>query len=381
MSLPIPLIEIAGAPLERGLAYGRAAAERIARSYELYGGTLEKRGVSWADALAAARGFLEQITALEPALAEEIRGIAEGSGIPVEGIVVVNARSEILHRLGHRPTEAPDDGCTGIIVQPEVSADDMLIHAQNWDWMLAARETVVLLRVTEGDHELLTFVEAGGLARCGLNSAGLALTGNSLKIAASLPEKGLPISVIRRKVLAARCFSEALGAIYKSPRACANNMMLSHATGEAIDLETTPEEVFWLAPRDGLLIHANHFRSDAARAKLFDAGAANGPDSLSREMRLERLARAKTGSIGLTDVMAMLLDSWGAPDGILTLPQEEWPGVPLGTAASIVMVPQRGELFFNSEPDQSSAFYRVSLTRSVETPPDSASPVIVRGLI
>lgn len=376
MKLPIPLIEISGAPTERGLAYGRAAAGRIARSYELYGGTLEKRGVAWADALAAARGFLDEITALEPALAAEIRGIAEGSGVPVEGVVIVNARSEIIHRLGRRPAEGPDDGCTGIVVQPEASGDGSLIHAQNWDWMLAARETVVLLRVTEGDHELLTFVEAGGLARCGLNSAGLALTGNSLKIAGPLPDKGLPISLIRRKVLAARCFSDALGAIYKSPRGCANNMMLSHAAGEAIDLETTPKEIFWLAPQGGLLVHANHFRSEAARAKLFDAGAADGPDTLSRELRLERLARAKAGTIRVADVMAMLLDRWAAPDGILTLPQEEWPGIQLGTAASIVMAPGRGEMFFNVEPDRAATFHRVSLKRAVEDAPLSSSPVI-----
>ena len=142
MKLPIPLIEISGAPTERGLAYGRAAAGRIARSYELYGGTLEKRGVAWADALAAARGFLDEITALEPALAAEIRGIAEGSGVPVEGVVIVNARSEIIHRLGRRPAEGPDDGCTGIVVQPEASGDGSLIHAQNWDWMQIGRAHV-----------------------------------------------------------------------------------------------------------------------------------------------------------------------------------------------------------------------------------------------
>ena len=44
MTLPIPVIEITGTPAERGYAYGRAAADRIARSFELYGGAMEKRG-------------------------------------------------------------------------------------------------------------------------------------------------------------------------------------------------------------------------------------------------------------------------------------------------------------------------------------------------
>ncbi|MDF2811284.1 MAG: peptidase [Microvirga sp.] len=376
MTLPIPVIEITGTPAERGYAYGRAAADRIARSFELYGGAMEKRGVAWNDALAAAPKFFDEIDKLEPAMAEELRGIAEGSGVSLEGVVIVNARSEIMHRLAPKAAAIDlQDGCTGIIVQPEATADKFLIHAQNWDWMLAARETVVLLRVRDADHELLTFVEAGGLARCGLNSAGLALTGNSLRIDTALPETGLPISLIRRKVLAARSFSEALSAIYKSPRGCANNMMLSHATGEAIDLETTPREVFWLAPSDGLLVHANHFRSEAARAKLYDAGVALAPDSLSRELRLERLLRAKCGTIRVDDVISALHDTWGAPDGVLTLPQEEWPCVLIGTTATIVMVPERGELYYCNEPDRSPVFHRVSLTQGISDQPGSRQPI------
>jgi isopenicillin-N N-acyltransferase-like protein len=378
MTLPIPLIEVSGEPEERGYAYGQAAADRVARSFDLYRDAMEKRGVAWSDALAAARTFFDEITKLEPAMADEIRGIADGSGVELEGIVVVNARSEIMHRLARNVAQSePQDGCTGIIVQPESAADRLLLHAQNWDWMLAARNTVIVLRVRDADHELLTFVEAGGLARCGLNSAGLALTGNSLRINTALPETGLPISLIRRKVLASRSFSEALSAIYRSPRGCANNMMLSHASGSAIDLETTPEEVFWLAPEDGLLIHANHFRSEAARAKLFDAGVALGPDSLSRQLRVERLLRTKCGNIRMADVMSALLDTWGAPDGVLTLPQEESPGIQIGTTASIVMVPGRGEMFFCNEPDRKPVFHRVSLiSRSPEEHPPT-SPIIV----
>lgn len=378
MTLPIPLIKISGTAEERGHAYGRSAADRIAQSFNLYRSTMERRGVAWNDALAAARVFFNEITRLEPAMADEIRGIAAGSGVPLEGVVIVNARSEIMHRLARNVAQSePQDGCTGIIIQPEASADRILIHAQNWDWMITARESVILLHVCDGDHELLTFVEAGGLARCGLNSAGLALTGNSLRVDTALPEAGLPISLIRRKVLASRSFSEALSAIYKSPRGCANNMMLSHAHGEAIDLETTPREVFWVAPEGGMLIHANHFRSIAARSKLFDAGAALGPDTLSRELRVERLLRAKCGNIRMVDVMSTLLDTWGAPDGVLTLPQEEWPGIPIGTTASVVMVPERGEMFFCNEPDRNPVFHRVSLTLRIPEEQPPTIPTIV----
>ncbi|MDJ1159125.1 C45 family autoproteolytic acyltransferase/hydrolase [Chelatococcus sp. SYSU_G07232] len=389
MTLPIPLIDVTGGPAERGYAYGKAAAERVARGVELYRRGMHSRGVAWTDALAAAGPCFGEIAATEPLLAEEMRGIAEGAGVPLEGVVIINARSEILHRMGRKVADVAEpgpgraaqragaeDGCTGVVVLPEASADRRVIHAQNWDWMIEARETVVLLRLREGEHELLTFVEAGGLARCGLNSAGIAVTGNSLQSDVPLPERGLPMSLIRRKILAAASFAEALRAVYHSPRGCANNVLLSHAAGEAIDLETTPREVFWLPPADGLLTHANHFRSPGALARLFDKGVALYPDSLSREARLARLLRDRHGTLRATDVMSALLDRWGAPDSVLTLPQEEWPGIITGTTATIVMVPARGELFFCLEPEQNPVFHRAALTRHVPASPGATEPVI-----
>lgn len=360
MTLPVPLVEISGTPGERGYTYGRAAASRIARSVELYTDALARRAVPWDAVLAAARAFLADIEAREPAFAEEIRAIAEGASVPIEGVVVVNARSEIIHRLGRGPADHPPDGCTGIIVQPEKAADGRLIHAQNWDWMIAARETAILLRVSEPDHEVLTFVEAGGLARCGLNSAGIGLTGNSLKSDRPLPATGLPISLIRRKILASRSFPEALGAVYRSPRGCANNMMISQASGEAVDLETTPQEVFWVEPQDGILVHANHFLSPAARAKLCDVGLADGPDSLGRQIRMERLMR-RTPRPDVETVMSALLDRWGAPDGILTLEQTDENGIRIGTVASVVLVPETGDLYYNTAPQESAVFHRARL--------------------
>lgn len=379
-SLPIPFIDVSGTPGERGHAYGRAAADRVLLGVEQYRQSMQQRGVAWPQALAAARLFFEEVAALEPALAEELRAIAEGAGAPLEGVLIINARSEILHRLGgsvpaQEDDGSLDDGCTGVIVLPEATADGRLIHAQNWDWMIAARDTSVVLRVRDGDHELLTFVEAGGLARCGLNSAGIALTGNSLRSNVPMPERALPISLIRRKVLAATTIQEGLNAIYRSPRGCSNNMMLSHVEGDAIDVETTPDQIFWLRPEAGLLVHANHFRHLSALARFNDLAPPRSAGTLMREGRLERLLQARHGSITVTDVARALLDPWGAPNGILSLPSSEEDGVSTGTTASIIMVPERGELLFCIAPDQDPTYHRVSLSQPVASGPAGAEPV------
>src|SRR3546814_1886738 len=60
------------------------------------------------------------------------------------------------------------DGCTTIIVQPERTPDGTLIHAHNWDWKASCAETCVVLRVRgDGGPDILTFTEAGTLARFG----------------------------------------------------------------------------------------------------------------------------------------------------------------------------------------------------------------------
>ncbi len=63
----------------------------------------------------------------------------------------------------------------------EASADGKLLHGQNWDWRAECAETGVVLRIAREDGpDVLTFTEAGGLARAGMNSAGVALTANFL---------------------------------------------------------------------------------------------------------------------------------------------------------------------------------------------------------
>ena len=62
------------------------------------------------------------------------------------------------------------------------TADGVLLHGQNWDWRAECAETGVVLRIRREDGpDILTFTEAGGLARSGLDSAGIGLTANALE--------------------------------------------------------------------------------------------------------------------------------------------------------------------------------------------------------
>ncbi|TIP97213.1 MAG: acyl-CoA--6-aminopenicillanic acid acyltransferase, partial [Mesorhizobium sp.] len=72
--------------------------------------------------------------------------------------------------------------CTGAVILPEATRNGRLIHGQNWDWKAECAETSVVLRIRRTDGpDLLTFTEAGGLARSGFNAAGIGITANYLE--------------------------------------------------------------------------------------------------------------------------------------------------------------------------------------------------------
>src|SRR5215469_495882 len=100
-----------------------------------------------------------------------MRGIAAGAEVAFEDVVLLNARTEIL-KLAERPDVRArlmeSEGCTGVVVLPEATADRGVIHAQNWDWKAECAETAIVLRIRSDDGpDILTFTEAGGLARSG----------------------------------------------------------------------------------------------------------------------------------------------------------------------------------------------------------------------
>src|SRR5262245_48070877 len=200
-----PLIEVSGPPRERGRQYGRQAATRIARGVEHYAAQLARSSFGWDGIRAAVAEYVPHIERFEPAYVEEMRGIADGAGIDFEAVALLNARTEILklgQRRGARADADPPDGCTGIVALPDATQSGRLIHAQNWDWKAECAETAVVLAIHRDDGpDLLTFTEAGGLARSGFNAAGIAITANYLECDRDYRQLGVPLALIRRKVL------------------------------------------------------------------------------------------------------------------------------------------------------------------------------------
>lgn len=339
---PFPFATLTGAPHERGRQYGLLLTGRIRRSAQLYGGTLEALGLPVERREDLIREYSRKIAEFDAAYLEEMEGIAEGADVSLADIVMINARTEVIalarSELGKpEPTEGdPDDGCTCALVMPERSATGRLIHGQNWDWRPECAETGVVLRVRRNDGpDFVTFVEAGGLARSGFNAAGVAITANYLECDRDYTQLGLPLSLVRRKVLEQEHFALAMKAVATTPKSCSNNIMVSTAAGFGIDFECAPDEAFPLYPEDGLLVHANHWVSPVALSKLRDTGRAWVPESFYRDWRVRKLMDERGRKLTGADMKAALFDDFLTPYSVCRPPRKSETN---GISSTVAMV-------------------------------------------
>jgi isopenicillin-N N-acyltransferase-like protein len=345
--VPAPLIDVSGPPRERGRQYGEQARERIARGIAHYTAQLEGARLGWPDIEAIVETYEPTIAAFEPTYIEEMKGIAEGAGVPFAAVVLLNARTEILKLADRRrkgqPAEIDPDGCTGLAVLPEAAAAGRVIHAQNWDWKAECAETAVVLRVRRDDGpDVLTFTEAGGMARSGMNSAGIAITANYLESDRDYKQIGVPLALLRRKALEQERLALAMRIVYATPKSASNNVMVSQAGGVAIDFECAPDETFQVHPERGVIVHANHFQSAVALGKLKDTGIANTPDSLYRDLRVRQLLEPHIGQITRDHVKAALFDDYESPWSVCRPPRLNTSNNLSASVAMVVMEPALG---------------------------------------
>lgn len=362
---PFPLVDVGGTPIERGRAYGEQARKRIGASVALYAAQLDRFGFGQKDIERFGGIFLPRLKQWAPDLVEEMEGIASGANVGLFSILLVNARTEIL-QLAKREKGISDDepdGCTGAAILPEATRAGRLIHGQNWDWRAECAETSIVLRVRRSDGpDLLTFTEAGGLARSGFNAAGIGITANYLESDRDYREIGIPLPFIRRRALEARHFAHAIKVVATTPKSCSNNMILSTAEGFAVDFECAPDEAFPIYPDKEMIVHANHWQSPVALSKLRETGLGDVPDSLYRDYRVRRHLAARHGDITVDDLKQALFDDFAAPLSVCRPANRKEGGNLSATVAMIIFEPASGIMEVAPLPAENHDFTRYELT-------------------
>ncbi|RBO95694.1 C45 family autoproteolytic acyltransferase/hydolase [Pseudochrobactrum asaccharolyticum] len=376
---PFPFVALTGEAYERGRQYGVLLKSRITRSAELYTGTLTGFGLSSAQKSKLIDDCAAKITEFEPLYLEEMRGISDGSGVAFEDIVMINARTEVV-AMARTMTGAPeeddlDDGCTGALIMPERSKTGNLVHGQNWDWRAECAETGVVLRVQREDGpDYVTFVEAGGLARSGFNEAGITITANYLECDRDYKKLGVPLGLLRRKVLEQEHFAKAIKTVATTPKSCSNNIMIASAAGFGIDFECAPDEAFPLYPENDLIVHANHWVSPVALSKLVDTGRPYVAESFYRDWRVRKILEQQGEKLDRQALKTALFDDFLTPFAVCRPPRPSDTSNLTATVAMVIMEAALNFMEIAPLPALNRTFTSYTLRNDTPVPADAGKP-------
>ena len=305
----ITVIEIeSDSPLERGRIYGENARGQIKNILNMYRDVLGTIGNADWDVVKGRLGpYLDCVKAFAPDLVQEIEGIAQGANCDFNDIFAINCRSEILF-----PYNPPDE-CSCLAVLPQASSEDVTLVAQNWDWYKSAIDNQVLLKISgnSGTPDLMTFTEAGQLAKIGVNQAGIGLCVTNLS--PSVDGIGVPWIFITRKILESTHFTQAIGCVLGSVKGHSMNYLIAHTNGAVVDIESNPfsDHVIW--PRDGVICHTNHYLQSSPH--FVDLKTKNDPlpSTFIRYFRINEMLQKSKGDINEDKLKTILSDHFDQP--------------------------------------------------------------------
>jgi isopenicillin-N N-acyltransferase-like protein len=278
-------------PAQRGREFGARHASEIRRSLELYDALFARVAGRAVDTMTLGAEALAQIEAFSAALSKELRGMAEGADIEPARLAALNARTEILARLG---AQARGECSTVVRIDPWSAT---ALAVQTWDWYAEFAAQWLVWEIPQADGGRVTTVtEFGILGKAGVNSRGLGLLFNILHHRRDGGAFGVPVHVLARALLERSAdINQALQIAHATRVSASSCMTLVSAcdgASVAVAVEVHPGGPALVFPDgEGLLVHTNHFLAPAARAD--DLEPALYPDTQIRHDLLRRRMRGQ----------------------------------------------------------------------------------------
>ncbi|HEX2045170.1 MAG TPA: C45 family peptidase [Gaiellaceae bacterium] len=289
MSEPIPLLRVAGSHREVGEQIGRATAATVRR----FAAALHDAGLVHRYRAVTAEHL--------PWVVEELDGVAAGADADPEAVFAAS-----IEELAEAPV-----GCSDLVALGEASEDGHVLVAHNNDLDAEDEQDLVAIEWRVSGEPTVFTLGNGPWISVGWNDAGLSVTGNELT--PNDERVGIPRLLQMRDVLTRRTLAEAAEAVLHPARASSYNWVLAHSSGEAIDLEGSATAAGETEPREGVLVHANHYEHPAM--KRFE-GRARLDGSAARSCRAAELLAGRDGPVTAAWLREALSDHENAPDSL-----------------------------------------------------------------
>ncbi|TFD53808.1 penicillin acyltransferase [Cryobacterium sp. Hh11] len=233
---------------QRGLRLGDSLETGIGVYQRLFAGA----GIDLRVVQTNAESAIIATEAWSPALAAELRGTADASGQQLWKIAALNARTEILSGASGASGTKPGE-CSTI-----VSTRASPVGAQTWDWHDELAGCWHLQHVQGTPHSFVGLTEHGILSKIGINDAGVGIMLNILGHQSDRAD-GVPVHLVGARVLAeSGTLEEALQILQTAPVSTSSAItVLTPDAAVTVELNPTGSQV--VQPRNGMLLHTNHF--------------------------------------------------------------------------------------------------------------------------
>jgi isopenicillin-N N-acyltransferase-like protein len=325
----LPILEIRGSAFERGRQQGEGARTQIVNALARYREVIPKAiQLPWEAASREARKFLPYAEEAFPKFLDELRGLAQGSGVSFEEVWTLNCYEGL--------TEVRQQvwGCTCLAVRDDQTSNGHVLLAHNEDWNSVDRDSVYLVRAQPDDGPAFLGMTYGpALVNIGLNAEGVGVAINS--VYPTDGRVGVPRILCSRAVLEARTIGQAIRACVPKLRAGGYSYLLADAHGELYSIETSATTHDMTYGQEGWLVHTNHYLSPKMQA-IEEAGTYSS--SNVRLNRARRLLQAQLGAVTIESLQALLRDHVNFPNSICVHEDpEDPPHEREMTLASLVM--------------------------------------------
>lgn len=336
--MEVPFLDASGDAYEIGETIGRTFADRLRAFIGFKQEVLRKDTQNQRSVLeqASAR-FLKWCRQCGPHLIDEMRGYADGAGVSLDDVVMMNCGDEARACA----TAASSEGCTAFALAPQATGGPVLA-GQSKDGPGPQWDHYVVLRIRPKNRPaLLQLAYPGMLALLGMSETGMCICTN--QIHDGVRSDGLPVMLIKRLAWEIESVADVERLIQVHHAATASNFLLCDRSGNAICLELRGEHYGRVDMDDGILIHANHYLTESLRGHEDPVRVAAHGSPL-RQSRLAALFNQRRGRITVSDVFACYRDHRGYPNAICA---HESTDEYRGTTAVFVAEPQAGLLHVN----------------------------------
>jgi isopenicillin-N N-acyltransferase like protein len=311
------VLRLHGSPYEQGIQQGQAAGQPIARNWaqirtlieSLIGGRRE-----WYRGLVDRnRGYIADI---DPDTIEELTGIADGSGMPLDDVLAMNLPMYTSLRRARIIEECSVYGASASVTR---DGRTYLLKTRDQPVDQFQFEHVVAYR-TNGDGHRIVEVNAAGIITnpgSGINDAGLAVgtagSWSKRHMDVHLADLGQAHAMPDMHFLLrnAGTVGEAHAVLRDAPRLAGMNIIVADRTGAIGTVEVTRDGALLTLAEDGISVITNHYLHPSLRP-LNDPPEQN-PSSYARYDTIASWLRQRRGDLTAQDMLRLSMDHENGP--------------------------------------------------------------------